>query len=115
MSRSGEASATWCMRSRASDEEPATRVIGYNGWRCAPTLNRSVFLTLDEATSHLDVTRERQVNDAIRQLKLTRIIIAHRPETIASADRVMILGQGSSQAIQSSATHHVPVSEPATA
>lgn len=50
-------------------------------------------LALDEATSHLDVTRERQVNEAIRQLKLTRLVIAHRPETIASADRVVILGQ----------------------
>ena len=50
-------------------------------------------LALDEATSHLDVGRERQVNDAIRQLKLTRLIIAHRPETIASADRTVILGQ----------------------
>ncbi len=50
-------------------------------------------LALDEATSHLDVGRERQVNEAIRQLKLTRLIIAHRPETIASADRTIILGQ----------------------
>jgi ATP-binding cassette, subfamily B, bacterial CvaB/MchF/RaxB len=50
-------------------------------------------LALDEATSHLDVGRERQVNDAVRQLKLTRLIIAHRPETIASADRTVILGQ----------------------
>ncbi|MDQ3261878.1 MAG: peptidase domain-containing ABC transporter [Pseudomonadota bacterium] len=72
-------------------------------------------LALDEATSHLDVTRERQVNDAIRQLKLTRLIIAHRPETIASADRVMILGQGNSQPLQSSSTPQIPVSEPATA
>ncbi|HVK99533.1 MAG TPA: peptidase domain-containing ABC transporter [Dongiaceae bacterium] len=52
------------------------------------------FLFLDEATSHLDVAREKQVNEAIRQLKLTRIIIAHRPETIASADRVILLQQG---------------------
>jgi ATP-binding cassette, subfamily B, bacterial CvaB/MchF/RaxB len=50
-------------------------------------------LALDEATSHLDVGRERQVSEAIRQLKLTRLIIAHRPETIASADRTVILGQ----------------------
>ena len=48
-------------------------------------------LFLDEATSHLDVIREKQVNDAIKQLKLTRIVIAHRPETIASADRVINL------------------------
>lgn len=47
------------------------------------------FLILDEATSHLDVARERQVNAAIGELAITRIVIAHRPETIASAQRVM--------------------------
>lgn len=54
-------------------------------------------LCLDEATSHLDVMREKQVNEAIRTLNLTRIIIAHRPETIASADRVVLLQQGRAQ------------------
>jgi ATP-binding cassette, subfamily B, bacterial CvaB/MchF/RaxB len=49
-------------------------------------------LILDEATSHLDIARERMVNEAIRDLKLTRLIIAHRPDTIASADRVIVLG-----------------------
>ena len=51
-------------------------------------------LFLDEATSALDVEKERAVNDAIRSLHLTRIIIAHRPETIASADRVIVLQGG---------------------
>ncbi|MEN5356154.1 peptidase domain-containing ABC transporter [Stenotrophomonas sepilia] len=51
-------------------------------------------LFLDEATSHLDVERERLVNEAVRQLELTRVIIAHRPETIASADRVLIMHAG---------------------
>ena len=51
-------------------------------------------LFLDEATSALDVDRERAVNDSIRALKLTRIVIAHRPETIASADRVIVLHNG---------------------
>jgi ATP-binding cassette subfamily B protein RaxB len=51
-------------------------------------------LFLDEATSALDVYKERAVNDAIRSLKLTRIIIAHRPETIASAERVIVLQSG---------------------
>jgi len=46
---------------------------------------------LDEATSHLDVACERQVNEAIAKLVLTRIIVAHRPETIASAQRVIDL------------------------
>ncbi|MEC5205318.1 ATP-binding cassette subfamily B protein RaxB [Vogesella perlucida] len=48
-------------------------------------------LLLDEATSHLDTHREAEVNMAIAQLQLTRIIVAHRPETIASADRVIDL------------------------
>jgi len=51
-------------------------------------------LFLDEATSHLDVERERIVNDAVRRLKLTKVIIAHRPETIASADRVLVMEGG---------------------
>jgi len=50
-------------------------------------------LFLDEATSHLDVSREKSVNEAIRKLKLTRVIVAHRQETIASADRVIVLGE----------------------
>lgn len=48
-------------------------------------------LLLDEATSHLDVPRERIVNAAIANLRCTRILIAHRPETIASADQVLVL------------------------
>jgi len=55
---------------------------------------RPLILFLDEATSHLDVMRERQVNDAVRQLQLTRVVIAHRPETIAMAARVIRLDQG---------------------
>lgn len=51
-------------------------------------------LVLDEATSHLDVEREHQVNAAINSLKITRLIVAHRPETIATAERVIVLGGG---------------------
>ena len=52
------------------------------------------FLFLDEATSHLDVEREGKVNEAVKRLKLTRVIIAHRPETIASAERVLVMHGG---------------------
>ncbi|HET9011799.1 MAG TPA: peptidase domain-containing ABC transporter, partial [Gemmatimonadaceae bacterium] len=52
---------------------------------------RPKFLFLDEVTSALDVEREREVNAAIRQLDITRVIVAHRPETIASAGRVIVL------------------------
>ena len=51
-------------------------------------------LFLDEATSHLDVANERLVNEAVRGLALTKVIVAHRPETIASADRVLVMEQG---------------------
>jgi ATP-binding cassette, subfamily B, bacterial CvaB/MchF/RaxB len=51
-------------------------------------------LFLDEATSHLDVMKERLVNEAVRRLELTKVIVAHRPETIRSADRVLVLDQG---------------------
>jgi ATP-binding cassette subfamily B protein RaxB len=55
---------------------------------------RPRILFLDEATSHLDLQCERRVGCAVQKLKLTRLIIAHRPETIASADRVLLLQSG---------------------
>lgn len=51
-------------------------------------------LFLDEATSHLDIVKEKEINDMIRSLKITRIIIAHRPETISSVDRIIALKNG---------------------
>lgn len=50
-------------------------------------------LVLDEATSHLDVTNEKNVSSKISDLKMTRVVIAHRPETIAMAGRVIDLDQ----------------------
>lgn len=55
---------------------------------------RPKVLVLDEATSHLDVALERAVNAAVARMMLTRIIAAHRPETIASARRVVTLSNG---------------------
>jgi ATP-binding cassette subfamily B protein RaxB len=55
---------------------------------------RPQVLLLDEATSALDIERERTVNLNIRKLQLTRVIVAHRPETIASAARVVVLSEG---------------------
>lgn len=52
---------------------------------------RPRILFLDEATSHLDVLTEQKVNHEIAQMDITRILIAHRPETIASAGRVIRL------------------------
>ncbi|WP_247659694.1 peptidase domain-containing ABC transporter [Pseudoalteromonas sp. MMG006] len=51
-------------------------------------------LFMDEATSNLDTKLEFSVNEAVKTLDVTRIIIAHRPETIASADIVIELSLG---------------------
>ncbi|HEX6996814.1 MAG TPA: peptidase domain-containing ABC transporter [Gammaproteobacteria bacterium] len=55
---------------------------------------RPRILVLDEATSHLDVKREIMVSSAIRGLNITRIIVAHRPQTVETADRVLTLEGG---------------------
>jgi len=52
---------------------------------------RPKILFLDEATSHLDVENERRINEALKALEITQIIIAHRKETIQMADRVIEL------------------------
>jgi ATP-binding cassette subfamily B protein RaxB len=55
---------------------------------------RPRILVLDEATSHLDLDNERSVNAAIRAMQLTRVVVAHRPETIAVADRIVGMAGG---------------------
>jgi ATP-binding cassette subfamily B protein RaxB len=51
-------------------------------------------LVLDEATSQLDVLAERFINDNLSRLKITRISVAHRPETILASDRFYVLEDG---------------------
>jgi ATP-binding cassette subfamily B protein RaxB len=46
-------------------------------------------LLLDEATSHLDEENERTINEAIRRLPITRVIVAHRRSTLDMADRIV--------------------------
>lgn len=48
-------------------------------------------LVLDEATSHLDIPRERAISATLERMAITRVMIAHRPETIASAERVLVM------------------------
>lgn len=50
-------------------------------------------LFLDEATSHLDSENEKHINDSLRALDITQVIIAHRVETIRMADRVIDLSE----------------------
>lgn len=40
-------------------------------------------------TSHLDSDNEKTINVNINQLKITKVVIAHRKETIRSANRII--------------------------
>lgn len=50
---------------------------------------RPRMMFIDEGTSSLDIETERRVNESIGALPLTRLVIAHRPDTIRSATRVL--------------------------
>lgn len=51
-------------------------------------------LVLDEATSHLDLHSEQHIVRTLCEMPMTRVIIAHRRETIAFAKRLICLNNG---------------------
>jgi ATP-binding cassette subfamily B protein len=53
-------------------------------------------LVLDDATSAVDPTKEHEIRDAMRTVMSgrTTIVIAHRPGTIALADRIVLIDDG---------------------
>ncbi|HEY1015732.1 MAG TPA: NHLP bacteriocin export ABC transporter permease/ATPase subunit [Herpetosiphonaceae bacterium] len=55
---------------------------------------RPALLLLDEATSALDNRAQAAVAASLDQLKLTRIVVAHRLSTVRNADRIYVLDQG---------------------
>jgi ATP-binding cassette, subfamily B, bacterial CvaB/MchF/RaxB len=60
------------------------RIVLARALYCGPRI-----LLLDEATSHLDEENERAINDAIRRLPISRVIVAHRRSTLDMADRIV--------------------------
>jgi ATP-binding cassette subfamily B protein RaxB len=100
-----------CARLAAIHEEIVAMPMGYQtlvgdmgsslsgGQRQRVLLARALYkkpriLALDEATSHLDIHNEKKVNGALARMRLTRIMVAHRPETIEVAERVIALYDG---------------------
>jgi ATP-binding cassette, subfamily B, bacterial len=57
-------------------------------------LHHPAVLVLDEATSSLDATSEREVMTNLQALSTTRILIAHRLSTIAHADQIIVMQDG---------------------
>uniref|UniRef100_A0A9E8CS87 S8 family serine peptidase n=1 Tax=Bosea sp. NBC_00436 TaxID=2969620 RepID=A0A9E8CS87_9HYPH len=55
---------------------------------------RPRILFLDEATSDLDEFNEQKVNAAVAKLDISRVIVAHRPSTVAAATRTIALVDG---------------------
>ncbi len=53
-------------------------------------------LILDDATSSVDPTKEHEIRAALGEVMdgRTTLIIAHRPATIALADRVVLIADG---------------------
>ncbi len=49
-------------------------------------------LFLDEATSHLDANTEKKILDRLQNLRITMISVAHRPDIIRRAERVIFVG-----------------------
>lgn len=57
-------------------------------------VHRPAVLVLDEATSHLDTATEALVEQHLRDLDCTRIVIAHRLSTVRDADLILVMDEG---------------------
>ena len=55
---------------------------------------RPSILLLDEASSHLDVAAEAELNAHLERLRCTRIVIAHRLSAVRTADQILVLRHG---------------------
>jgi ABC-type multidrug transport system fused ATPase/permease subunit len=59
-------------------------------------LRKPRILILDEATSSLDAESEKLIGDAMKKIlgKQTTFIITHKLATVASADKIVVIGEG---------------------
>lgn len=95
-----------CARKAAIHDDIKRMTMGYNtlvgdmgnslsgGQKQRIMLARALYaqpriLFLDEATSHLDPVAEQSIHNALKGMNITRVIIAHRQETLAITDRLV--------------------------
>lgn len=57
-------------------------------------LRKPKLLLFDEATSSLDAVRELELQKALEEIKVTRIVIAHRLSTVVNADQIFVMEDG---------------------
>lgn len=57
-------------------------------------------LFIDEGTAHLDPPMEAEVMASLAKLGITRIVIAHRPQAIRPADRIILIADGQSKELR---------------
>ncbi|PQP85206.1 peptidase C39 [Paenibacillus sp. PCH8] len=57
-------------------------------------INNPKFIVLDEATSSLDYKNEKQIDDYLKEIHCTRIIISHKLSSIRDADKIVVLKNG---------------------
>jgi ATP-binding cassette, subfamily B, bacterial CvaB/MchF/RaxB len=70
-------------------------------------------LVMDEGTSHLDTELERRVLEILRQVAVTRIVIAHRSAAIESADKRILVAGGRAELVTIAAQDGEDVKAPA--
>jgi len=119
-----------CARMACVDDEIAAMAMGYNtlvgdmgsalsgGQQQRLLLARALYsqpsiLILDEATSHLDVPTEQRIAATLAELRMTRVFAAHRPDTIAIADRVISLNRSGAIAAENPKLKKLDVQEEA--
>lgn len=55
---------------------------------------KPALLLLDEATSHLDTATERAIEENLRSVGCTQVVIAHRLSTVRNADVILVMEEG---------------------
>src|SRR3981081_1652325 len=73
---------------------------------------RPKILFLEEGQTHLDTEKEKEINANLRDLNMTRVSVAHRPEITHGADMIIHLATAAGP-VQGGGTSRRPAEAPA--